>query len=106
MLSNPATITQQQARLLLPLLQQIANINSGNPGPSCETSPSGSCSLSGSSNSSPVFYPTLTRATAAGSGQVNGYSTDENDACKYSSDELFQPKKKKVNLPLLTAIAM
>ena len=95
MLANPAAITQQQARLLLPLLQQIAS--SGTPGPSCE-SPSGSSGSSfGSSNSSPLFYPTPPRIPVAGtgSGQVGGYSTDESEgAGRYSSDELFQSKKK------------
>ena len=96
MLSSPVAITQQQARLLLPLLQQIAS--SGTPGPlSCETT-SGSCSQSGSSygssNSSPLFYPTPTRMAAPGSGH-GGYSTDESEsACRYSSDELFHSKKK------------
>ena len=97
MLPNTVTITQQQARLLLPLLQQIANSDS--PGPS-HSSPCGSCSQSGSScgssSSSPPFFPTPTRMAATGSGQVGGYSTDESEtACRYSSDELFQTKNTK-----------
>ena len=97
--ANNVAITQQQAHLLLPLLQQIAN--SGSPGPSNET-PSRSCSQSGSSYgsncSSPLFYPIPTRMAGTGSGQVGGYSTDESEsACRYSSDELFKSKKKNSN---------
>ena len=95
MLATPTCITPQQARVLLPLLQQIASGESTVD--HVEKTPPGytagsSCS-SGSSSSSPLFYPTPTRAMATSIRQGSGYSTDESEsACKYSSDELFQSK--------------
>ena len=80
------TLTQQQAMLLLPLLQQIA---SGSP--QGMASPSGSTtsssSSSGGTSSPPFFVPKRTTD--------HGYSTDGSEsACKYSVDELFQTKMK------------
>jgi hypothetical protein len=77
------TLTQQQAMLLLPLLQQIA---SGSPQGISSPCGSTSSSSSGSTTSPPFFVPKPTD---------HGYSTDVSESAnKYSADELFQTKSK------------
>ena len=82
------TLTQQQAMLLLPLLQQIAS--GGQPTPGLGMTPSTSPSLASSSSSSgsspPFFVPKR---------GDHEYSTEGSEsACRYSADELFQSKNK------------
>lgn len=82
------TLTQQQAMLLLPLLQQIASDSQPTSGMSLtpSTSPNNSSTSSNGSVSPPFFVPKLTD---------HGYSTDGSEsACKYSAEELFQSKSK------------
>lgn len=85
-------ITQQQAMMLLPLLQQIASGTSPTSanGATISATPSPSTSsasgLSSASNGSPFFVPVH---------KDHGYSTDgsEKSACRYSSDDLYKTKK-------------
>ena len=82
-------ISQQQALTLLPLLQKIAE---GAQVPQVST-PSRS-----SSGSSPVFSPPPPNVYNIAS--ASGYSTDTSEnACRYSSDELFQTKPRNSKSP-------
>ena len=85
-----AGLTPQQAAILLPLLQQIANGNQPVSSPSPGTS--GQSSSSSSGNSPPFFVPA---AVSLSSRENSGYSTDGSESvCKFSSDELFERKRK------------
>ena len=89
-----AGITPQQAALLLPLLQQIANGNQpmSSPSPGASGQSSSGCSSSGSS---PPFFVPAPAVVSLSSRENSGYSTDgSKSVCKFSSDELFQRKRK------------
>ena len=90
-------LTQQQAVMLLPLIQQIAagsvgvQLQSQSSTPSRDASSSASCS----NNSSPFFTPPPISVKPQATVSASGYSTDTSEAsCKFSSDELFTSKRR------------
>ena len=95
--SEKVCLTQQQAVMLLPLIQQIAAGSGGAQLQSQSSTPSrdASSSTSCSNNSSPFFTPPPISVKPQATVSASGYSTDTSEAsCKFSSDELFTSKRR------------